>query len=188
MMLTVVGLLNWDPSVFDELSIPDDALKQILIEHIAFTCGELPLVYSDPETFKRMIGIWSQVRAYGWKALWESTKLEYNPIENFGRYEDVSEGRKSEASGTGRSSGTSSQKVRGFDGGKLIDKDTNSDTGESASKSTGNEDFVRSAHFHGTIGVMTSQQMLKQEREVAEFSFYDKLAEEFKQRFCILVY
>lgn len=188
MMLTVVGLLNWDPSVFDELSIPDDALKQVLIEHIAFTCGELPLVYSDPETFKRMVGIWSQVRAYGWKALWESTKLEYNPIENYDRFEDSSEDRESEASGTGSSSGQSSNKVRGFDGGRLVDKDSATDSGESTTRATGQEGVTRTSHIHGNIGVTTSQQMIMSEREVAEFSFYDKLAEEFKQRFCILVY
>lgn len=187
-MLTVIGLLNWDPTVFDELLLPDGAIKQIAVENIAYTCGELPLVYSEPETFKRMIGIWSQVRAYGWKALWESTQLEYNPIENLNRYEDIGEDRKSEASGTGSSSGQTEQKVRGFDGGTLVDKDSASDSGKSSSSSTGKESVTRTAHFHGSIGVITSQNMIMSEREVAEFSFYDKIADEFKQRFCILVY
>lgn len=188
MMLTVIGLLNWDPTIFDDLQLPDGADKQTAVENICFTCGELGLVYSEPETFKRMMGVWSQVRAYGWKALWESTQLEYNPIENYDRYEDISEDRKSEASGTGTSSGQRAQKVRGFDGGTLVDKDTASDIGESSSRSTGQEGITRTAHLHGNIGVTTSQQMIMSERDVAEFSFYDKLAEEFKQRFCILVY
>ena len=188
MMLTVIGLLNWDPTVFDLLMLPDGAIKQVAIDNICLTCGELGLVYSDPDVFRDMVGVWSQVRAYGWKSLWESTQLEYNPIENYDRYEDISEDRKSEASGTGTSSGQKAQKVRGFDGNTLVDKDTASDIGESSSKSTGKEGFKRTSHMHGNIGVTTSQHMIMEEREVAEFSFYDKLAEEFKRRFCVLVY
>lgn len=188
MMLSVVALLNWDPSAFDELVLPDGADKQTLIDSICFECGELSLVYSQPDIFRHMVGVWSQSRAYGWKALWESTKLEYNPIENYDRFEDVTEGRESEASGTGKSSGTKSDSARGFDGGTLVDTDSSKDTGESSSSSTGKEDFTRTAHIHGNIGVTTSQQMIMSEREVAEFSFYDKLTMEFKAKFCIMVY
>lgn len=188
MLLTVIGLLNWDPKAFDNLVLPDGADKNTAIDNITFTCGELPLLYSNPDTFRRMIGVWSQVRAYSWKRLWESTLLEYNPIENYDRFEDISEDRESEASGTGSSSGQRNQKVRGFDGGTLVDKDSATDSGESTSKSTGKEGTTRTAHIHGNVGVTTSQQMLMSERDVAEFSFYDKLADEFKKRFCILVY
>lgn len=188
MMLSVIGLLNWDQTVFDELVLPDGADKQTVVDNIAFTCGELGLVYSEPDTFRHMIGVWSQVRAYSWKRLWESTLLEYNPIENYDRFEDYSEDRESQASGTGNSSGQTAQKVRGFDSGTLVDKDSTSDSGQSSTESTGKEGVTRTSHVHGNIGVTTSQQMIQSERMVAEFSFYDKLAEEFKQRFCVMIY
>lgn len=41
---------------------------------------------------------------------------------------------------------------------------------------------------HGNIGVTTTQQMMEQEREISKFNIYDIITEEFKQRFCILVY
>lgn len=188
MMLTVIGLLNWDQKAFDLLQLPDGAIKQVAIDNICLTCGELGLVYSDPEVFREMVGIWSQVRYYAWKTLWATTQLDYNPIENFDRYEDFSEDRDSEASGTGTSSGQRAQKVRGFDSNTLVDKDTASDNGESSSSSTGKERLKHTSHMHGTIGVVTSQDMIKKERDIANFSFYDVIAEEFKQRFCVLVY
>ena len=40
----------------------------------------------------------------------------------------------------------------------------------------------------GNIGVTTTQQMLEQEREIAEFNMINYIAQSFKQRFCLLIY
>lgn len=40
----------------------------------------------------------------------------------------------------------------------------------------------------GNIGVTTTQQMIQSEREVVQFSVYQVIADDFKQRFCIMVY
>lgn len=40
----------------------------------------------------------------------------------------------------------------------------------------------------GNIGVTTTQQMLKEEREAAVFNVYDFIIEAFKERFCIMIY
>lgn len=41
---------------------------------------------------------------------------------------------------------------------------------------------------YGNIGVTTTQQMIEQERDIAKFNIYQVILEEFKQRFCLLVY
>lgn len=41
---------------------------------------------------------------------------------------------------------------------------------------------------HGNIGVTTTQEMIKQERQIDLFNVYDIIIEDFKMRFCILVY
>lgn len=43
-------------------------------------------------------------------------------------------------------------------------------------------------HARGNIGVTTTQEMIEQERRVDRFNIYDYIIEEFKMRFCILVY
>jgi hypothetical protein len=45
-----------------------------------------------------------------------------------------------------------------------------------------------STHSEGSIGVITPQQMTKQEREVSQFNIIDYITASFKKRFCILVY
>lgn len=47
----------------------------------------------------------------------------------------------------------------------------------------------RESHIHGNIGVTTSQQMLESEISISEkLNVYDYIVQEFKRRFCILVY
>lgn len=40
----------------------------------------------------------------------------------------------------------------------------------------------------GNIGVTTTQQMIKEEREVDQFNIYEYIVQSFKRRFCLLVY
>ena len=43
-------------------------------------------------------------------------------------------------------------------------------------------------HAHGNIGVTTTQKLIKEERQIDRFNPYDMIIEDFKMRFCILVY
>lgn len=43
-------------------------------------------------------------------------------------------------------------------------------------------------HAHGNIGVTTTQKLIREERDIDLFNLYDIIIEEFKMRFCILVY
>lgn len=47
---------------------------------------------------------------------------------------------------------------------------------------------THSMNAHGNIGVTTTQGMIRQEREIDKFNLYNYIIEEFKMRFCILVY
>ena len=47
---------------------------------------------------------------------------------------------------------------------------------------------TRTQRRTGNIGVTTTQQMLEQEREIAEFNMINYIAQSFKQRFCLLIY
>lgn len=47
---------------------------------------------------------------------------------------------------------------------------------------------TRTQHRTGNIGITTTQQMLEQERAIAEFNMINYIAQSFKQRFCLLIY
>lgn len=89
--LTVMGLYNYDNTIFDNMVFPASMDKQLQINHILMECAELELLYNRPDIVKAKIGIWSQMHLLNWQKLWETTQFEYNPIENYDRKEDFNE-------------------------------------------------------------------------------------------------
>ena len=53
---------------------------------------------------------------------------------------------------------------------------------------TTENDGEHELHAHGNIGVTTTQKLIREQREVDKFNLYDIITDEFKMRFCILVY
>ena len=61
--------------------------------------------------------------------------------------------------------------------------DITDDTDENSSRNN-----TRTGRTFGNIGVTTTQQMIEAERDVVKFNIVDYIVEEFKQRFCLLIY
>lgn len=204
MYITVTGVYNHYPNLFELMRLPDGVDMETARDNILFQCGELELVYSEPSFLRAMIGNWSKRRAYKWKTLQGTTTLEYNPIENYDRQEEWSdtdtstrkETGESTAEGNTNTSGNNTEKRKGFEGGDLVEtagavdssSAETSSTGSSTIDETNNKQSQHTGHAHGNIGVTTSQQMLMSERDVAEFSIYDVIAQDFAREFCLYVY
>ena len=146
--------------------------KKVLIETICFQNAELELLYTDPDTVRQMIGLWSVSSQYSWKKLAETLYLKYNPIWNKdGTIVEHEEGS-SESEAT--------ESVAAY----------NSSSFEPRNKSEGNvgsgRDLTRTEQ--GNIGVTSTQQLITEERAVAEFNIYDRISADFRNRFCLMVY
>lgn len=162
MWLSIVGMYEYDPSIFDGLDVPTytDELGHVLIvdknkviQSILLNCAELELLYSSIDTMKLAIGIWSAAEQDTWRKLFATQKIDYNPLWNVDA--DV----------------VNIGSVMGFN------EDTDwSDAAKETQRRTGN------------IGVTSSQDLLQQERDVADFSIIRYITESFKKRFCIMVY
>ena len=87
-LLTVEGLYNYDNTLFDGFNVPDGLVKQIAIDAILMRSRELEILYPDFTYMKNRITIWSNKYQINWKKLYDTTVLEYNPIENYDRMED----------------------------------------------------------------------------------------------------
>lgn len=86
--LTVEGLYNYDGTLFDGFNVPEGLVKQIAIDAILMRTRELEILYPDFNYMKNRITIWSNKYQINWKKLYDTTVLEYNPIENYDRMED----------------------------------------------------------------------------------------------------
>lgn len=276
--LSVMGLYNWDDSIFEFMQIPPQLNRDTLIKNILAETAELEVLYPNPVVFKNLVAVWSGKQLDVWQRLFATTQYEYNPIENYNRYEtgsDSGTGRRTHSGTdtttettthggtdtvnvTKREGGSESENtsstfeqggqdevtgantkghwVAGFDAqasgqddglvkqtrdqedatstteyGKTEDGTgsktttfgkTNTDTestihGETIGRTGGfthgeqistTNDNEHELHAHGNIGVTTTQKLIREQRDIDRFNVYDIIIEDFKMRFCILVY
>lgn len=194
-IIPLIALYNFDPTIFDGLKMPtaadlDPNLEYIndfptlsnadLRDELLMQIGELSPVYSQPDVLKHSIAVWARVHKLEWLKLWQTTIYKYNPIWNKdGTYKETRSGGGSTTYGR-----TDTNNVTGFDTNSFSPNAQNVAGG--TDKNTFNDSLTRTES--GNIGVTTTQQMLKEEREAAVFSIYDYIIEAFKKRFCIMIY
>lgn len=202
--VSILGLYNFSEDIFSELLLPDGVDKNILVPSILAECSDFNLLYPDYDFMRFMIGVWSKNEQDIWIAMQESTQLEYNPIENYDRYESIT--REVESTGTTEESATNENENSGtsesvesrtafnsnnFQGTGKVETESsgsgNSETNSSATTTNSGTETVTN-HMHGNIGVTTAQQMISGFREVSNFSIYDFIVNSFKNRFCIQIY
>lgn len=193
---SLIGMYVIYPELFKQLELPDSIDKETAVNNILLKCGEFEILYAAPHFLADMIGVWSRCKKYQFETLANTTAFEYNPIENYDRLEDFEEKIDNQQSGSstesGNNSGNSEKSVAGFESNKYVGSEKIANNEDSNSKSTatntGSSKTTHSLHMHGNIGVMSTQDMIKQEREISRFSVYDAISDEFMREFCIAVY
>lgn len=85
--LSPMGLYNWDPTIFDLLVLPEALDRDTFINNLLLETAELEVLYTSPVTFRYAVGQWSHKELDVWERLYATTQYEYNPIDNYNRYE-----------------------------------------------------------------------------------------------------
>ncbi len=113
--LSVLGLYQYDNSIFDLMAFPDGFTadqKKIVIDNILAECAEFEFLYPAPAVAKGIIGIWSKKEVVYWNRVYKAAQAEYDPIENYRRNEteEIDDDRNESHSGsdTARAGGTTS--------------------------------------------------------------------------------
>lgn len=86
--ISPLGLFNWDNTVFDLMVIPEELNREVLLNNLLAQTAELEVLYPNPTVFKNLVGVWSQKELPVWDKLYDTTQYDYNPIENYNRYEE----------------------------------------------------------------------------------------------------
>lgn len=89
--LTTMGLYEYDPSIFDNLLVPQGVDGPTLINQILYETSDLELILPDPHYYKTYMEAWAKRRLPVWTKLWETTQYEYDPIANYDRKETWTE-------------------------------------------------------------------------------------------------
>lgn len=220
----IVSLLQYDPSLFDGLTVPDGLDATTAINYILMTHGKTPLMHPDPEYMRFYIHVWNTIQLPIWEKLYQTTQYEYNAIHNYDRTETITETTEDTRSGslTGSNKGTNSQteettetvdnsgseetevsaeNVSTYQPEQNITRrDSQDNTRDSSIRGNTSQDitqattdslkrvYTHSNRTEGNVGITTTQQMLQAERDIVDFSVYQKIAEDFVDQFCLYVW
>ena len=178
MFLSVIGMYNYDDTVFDDISFPTGLTHELVVNKILLDNAELGLVYADLDTFKFQLQVWSSVNAQNWAKIWTALQAEYNPIHNY----NMTESWEDHSEGVG--DGTSQRDVAGFNENQTLVHDS-----KLTDNNSSEVDSTHEGRRSGNIGVTTSQQMLEAELALrAKHNMYQIISDSFKRNFCIMVY
>lgn len=133
--LSVMGLYNYDPTLFANMEFPTGFTTQDvdnLINSIIMETAELEVLYSSPVFMKSIIGVWSKKELPTWNRIYAAAQAEYNPIENYDRQETSSDtstaSRQHSGTDTTTNTGTDTVTNSGKDTTQLSGTDTSSTT------------------------------------------------------------
>ena len=107
--LTLIGLYNYDSTLFEGLALPEEYDKNVFIESLLMEHGEKCVLYSNPDFMKYSIGAWGRKWSMELKRIAEALQAEYNPIYNYDRYEEWTETDKPDVSTTRTHADTDTQ-------------------------------------------------------------------------------
>lgn len=194
--MTLLGLYNYRPDLFDLLTLPAGIDKDTCVDNILMRADEMEVLYPDPDFMHDAIGLWSKKWARTFSKWYTALSISYDPLNNYDRHEEWTD----ENNGVGNVKGTTTDhssasvdnKVSAYNS-STMQPDTSSTSSGSGSSTLDNTNTthnknVRKGRAYGNIGVTTSQQMLREELSVAEWNLYDQIADIFLKEFIIPVY
>ena len=91
MWLSIMGMYEYDNTIFNNMELPTYTDKNnnvhtidrtAVINSILLNCAELELLYSNIDTMKVAIGVWSKSEQDTWFKMFRSQVVDYNPIWN----------------------------------------------------------------------------------------------------------
>lgn len=174
--LSILGLYSANPDLWNDMVVPEGLSVEDVSQAIMLYDAELNVLYPDPDFMQLAIQLWSKTRLHAWERIYKALTEDYDPLWNVDG--TTTETRTIDST----SSGDSVRSVQGFNSSSFSDatKDSTAGTG----KTTETYEQKRG----GNIGVTKSQELLESELEVRKTDIYRIIADEFKERFCIMVY
>lgn len=210
--MTMLGMYNYVPDLFDNLTFPAGIDKDTAVDEILLKCDEFEVLYSNPAFLKQAITHWGKKHYRTFSEWVKALAIEFDPLYNYDRFEDYTDAKISNASSkngsrsvsaTGTSTDESSSNrrdVSAYDSSTYEPREKETGSGDSAShgsgiamnemeeNTSGQEQTKHTAHLYGNIGVTTSTQMLEDFLRVERFTIYEEIADIFVSEFCIMVY
>ena len=98
--ITLWGFYQYDKTLFDNIVLPDGIDKDNLVADIMRNSGDLYPYHQIPEYLKSNITFWFSRRLFDFDRMYKSLRMEYSPIDNYNRIDDIKREYKDSGSDT----------------------------------------------------------------------------------------
>lgn len=180
--VSLLGLSRINPDILSDMVLPDGLDAYLVKDNLLAETAELELIYPDALFMQAMIGRWSQKELPIWTRLYKTTLLDYNPIENYDRIEEWTEGENSarsvDAETTGNSttgstgstntSGTTTASATGQNYVSAYNEPDFTPTEKDTNTQNGSSETVQ--HEEGNVNVKTAADTTTSETEKRDLS------------------
>lgn len=183
--ISLLGAYIYDPTLFDGVVLPDKLDKTVLINNLLAEAAELEVVYTNFEFLKQAITFWSQSRQRAWETMQTVLYEEYDPFINIKRDEtrEIIQDRNL----TTKNDGTNKLDTAAWNDSDAVEREVQ--TVDNTTKDTGKIVTTEKFHVEGDSAITDAQDVAKKEFELREkYDLYRYIINDFKQRFCLLVY
>ena len=148
--LTLNGMYEYDPTLFEGMILPEDYNKDTLLFEILQRSGQLYPYHQQPAMLKTAIRLWFARNFLNFDRTMEALMSEYDPIENYNRHEnwtrtpDLSDTNTHTGQDSTAHSGNDSLVHTGIDTVADTGKDTTTHSGKDTTKNSGTDSDVHS--------------------------------------------
>lgn len=205
MTVTLMNMYDTDTTLLDEMALPTQVNKDDFLGRLMIDVGESEVCITNPRIMKIAIGVWSRGKLPMWNKLAAILDYDYHPIWNvdgetvhtgsnsndrtYGRERGQTIETEEDSTTTGYISADNSENWSN-DTKTDYDMDRSEELGETISdteKQKGSDTWTDKRT--GNIGVTTTQQMMREEKEFWEnYDIVGYIINQFAHEFLLLVY
>jgi hypothetical protein len=188
MTLSILGLYTADNTILDGIILPEGLDLDVLKGNLLAELAELEILYPSAPFMKEMIRLWSMKEKPIWERQYKTVTVQYDMLKNYDITIDEDIDTTTDTHNNNRGSDVTTNKTFGY----------NADTGKPAGENTvalgtGNDASGKvigknKRHEYGDASLRTTQDVLKQERDISTYNIYDIIINSFKDRFCLSVW
>lgn len=185
--LSLLGIYNYDHSIFDGMILPGEIDRDLFIDNLLMETAELEILYPNSEFLKQAITSWSRMRLHTWERVAIVLYENYDPFINIKRDETRTISEQRDLTGTNKGTTKTNENAwndssrNGVQTGVVAVDLTNTDKGWVTTNET--------LHVEGDSAIRDAQDIVRMETEVrTDFDLYNYIINDFIHRFCLLVY
>lgn len=201
-LISILTMYKANNDLFKNLNLPTQLqdMKDAIITDILCECGELNATYPNPDFMVNIIGTWSSLWLPSWQRTADALYKEYDITANYTRKETENVVHKDTGNTTTQTDSTSTSEDTSDIYKNSFNNDAQAKAGTNKSTATVKNDITSTTDkkkdgtrdttrdISGLSGTTKPQELIQAEIDLANNNIAAIIVENFKDKFCVVVY